>query len=323
MRITQNQILLIMPPEDNGGKLRELLVSEGYEVITVTSLVASLQKVSEADPNLIICHHQVGPYSGFRIFNSLQQVLALKEIPFLLYMKEFIKDDVLIGLEMGIDNFIIEPYEKHALLTKIKRQVKRQQRVKVLETERFKLYFESTPIAKFISENEKLTNINKEFIKLTEVDKSVTPLPALSEIFDFSENEQHELDLRKCFIGLKEYCVFKSVPLLHNKKAKFDIHIVLNDYFGKNIFTGEIIPVQNHNSTNGIYNKVVNDTEKPQVMLTEREKQVLELSGKGFSIKQIAEELGLSPRTIEKHRANIMEKTDTSSIIEAIYFLQE
>lgn len=322
MRITQNQILLIMPPEDNGGKLREIFISEGYEVITVTSLVASLQKVSEIDPCLIVCHHQVGPYSGFRIFNSLQQVLALKEIPFLLFMNDFVKEDVLIGLEMGIDNFIIEPYEKQALLAKVNRQIKRQQRVKVLETERFKLYFESTPIAKFISENEKLININKAFAHLTGLEKGSSALPELNDIFDFSANEVHELDLRKCIIGLKEYCLFKSVPLTENKKLKFDIHMVLNDYFGKNIFTGEIIPVQNGHSAVGSFMKE-KDTDKAQVTLTVREKQVLELSGKGLSIKQIAEELGLSPRTIEKHRANIMEKTETSSIIEALYFLQE
>lgn len=323
MQITQNQILLIMPPDDKGAILREILIGEGYEVITVTSLVASLQKVSEIDLNLIICHHQVGPYSGFRIFNSLQQVLALKEIPFLLFMKEFVKDDVLIGLEMGIDNFIIEPFEKQALVSKIERLIRRQQRVKVLETDRFKLYFESTPIAKFISENEKLININKAFAKITGIEKNSVPLPDLTDIFDFRENEVHELELRKCIIGLKEYCLFQSVPHRENKKLKFDIHMVLNDYFGKNIFTGEIIPIQNGNSAAGTFGKEEKDTDKPQVALTAREKQVLELSGKGLSIKQIAEELGLSPRTIEKHRANIMEKTDTSSIIEAIYFLQE
>jgi two-component system alkaline phosphatase synthesis response regulator PhoP len=55
------------------------------------------------------------------------------------------------------------------------------------------------------------------------------------------------------------------------------------------------------------------------IKLTTREKQILHLSSLGLPIKQIAAQLEVSQRTIEKHRANIMQKTDTNSIIEAIH----
>jgi len=50
--------------------------------------------------------------------------------------------------------------------------------------------------------------------------------------------------------------------------------------------------------------------------LTARECEVLEMIAKGLTTKQIAEALGLSPRTVESHRAAIGGKAGTSSTAE-------
>ena len=44
--------------------------------------------------------------------------------------------------------------------------------------------------------------------------------------------------------------------------------------------------------------------------LTQREKEVLKLIGEGYRSKEIADYLCISWKTVEKHRANIMEKLD-------------
>jgi DNA-binding CsgD family transcriptional regulator len=43
-------------------------------------------------------------------------------------------------------------------------------------------------------------------------------------------------------------------------------------------------------------------------MLTPREKDVLQMIGEGYSSKEIAQSFGLSVRTIDTHRSNIMRK---------------
>ena len=50
--------------------------------------------------------------------------------------------------------------------------------------------------------------------------------------------------------------------------------------------------------------------------LTAREEEVLNLLVQGLSSKQIASELGVSPRTVEVHRGRVMEKMDCRSIAE-------
>ena len=52
--------------------------------------------------------------------------------------------------------------------------------------------------------------------------------------------------------------------------------------------------------------------------LTPRERQVMQFIMSGMTSKQIAEQLGLSPRTIEVHRAHVMLKMGTKSLIQLV-----
>jgi two-component system response regulator FixJ len=52
--------------------------------------------------------------------------------------------------------------------------------------------------------------------------------------------------------------------------------------------------------------------------LTDRELEVLRLLVNGMLNKQVAAQLGISPRTVETHRANIMRKTRTENLPELV-----
>jgi len=54
--------------------------------------------------------------------------------------------------------------------------------------------------------------------------------------------------------------------------------------------------------------------------LTERERQVLELIVRGRSNKEIALELGISPKTVSVHRTNLMSKLNVQNTVELIHF---
>ncbi len=54
--------------------------------------------------------------------------------------------------------------------------------------------------------------------------------------------------------------------------------------------------------------------------LTPREQQVMRLLAEGLSAKGIAERLFISPKTVENHRANIMNKLDLHSAMELVRY---
>ena len=54
--------------------------------------------------------------------------------------------------------------------------------------------------------------------------------------------------------------------------------------------------------------------------LSEREREIFQLVAEGFSNKEIAGQLGISPGTVETHRARIMEKLDVHSAAEIVLY---
>ncbi|WP_030539933.1 response regulator FixJ [Sphingobium sp. DC-2] len=61
-----------------------------------------------------------------------------------------------------------------------------------------------------------------------------------------------------------------------------------------------------------------NDARARLNILTEREREVLDGLVEGLPNKTIAFDLGISPRTVEIHRANLMQKLEVKSLAEAL-----
>jgi DNA-binding NarL/FixJ family response regulator len=55
-------------------------------------------------------------------------------------------------------------------------------------------------------------------------------------------------------------------------------------------------------------------------LLSDREREVLQLMAEGHSSKSIAAVLGISPATVETHRSHVFEKLDLHSIAEAVLY---
>ena len=62
---------------------------------------------------------------------------------------------------------------------------------------------------------------------------------------------------------------------------------------------------------------------KPKVKLTKREKAILTLAMKGMKSKDIGDSLGISIRTVDKHRANIMQKCKVHNIVSLIQYVNK
>lgn len=59
---------------------------------------------------------------------------------------------------------------------------------------------------------------------------------------------------------------------------------------------------------------------KPPEKLTERELEVVKLLSQGLSKKEIADQLFISPRTVDAHRSHIMEKLQLKSTVELVKY---
>jgi two-component system, NarL family, response regulator NreC len=71
-------------------------------------------------------------------------------------------------------------------------------------------------------------------------------------------------------------------------------------------------------ASNVILEKCLASSDLPEPCLADRERQVLQLVAEGNTSKEIADELGISVKTAESHRAHVMEKLqihDTAGLV--------
>jgi two-component system, NarL family, response regulator NreC len=54
--------------------------------------------------------------------------------------------------------------------------------------------------------------------------------------------------------------------------------------------------------------------------LTKREKEIVSLVAEGYKNREVAEKLGISVKTVETHRANIMNKLALRNLAQLIYY---
>jgi len=62
---------------------------------------------------------------------------------------------------------------------------------------------------------------------------------------------------------------------------------------------------------------------EPVEPLTHREKEILKLIVQGYTNRQIGEELNISMRTVEGHRANLLEKLGLHTRVELVRYARE
>lgn len=86
---------------------------------------------------------------------------------------------------------------------------------------------------------------------------------------------------------------------------------------GGSYFSPEIIKV----ITRNLYqNKKIETKQKVIEQFTDREKQILQLICQGLNNEQIADTIHLSPKTIEKHKSSLFQKTQTLNTVNLVIY---
>lgn len=336
MKDSPIKIMLFDSSGERNSFLTKMLNEKGYQTETLKKIEPAIDRILNQRVDLIICANKVNDYSGFEVFNFLKKYLRHSGIPFFLVLDSFEKEVMLVGLELGIDNFIFTPINKLSLFYKIENQLSKRDELNIFETGNFKDYFHSSLVAMFFVTDNKIDSVNQAFCKLNNVcSNNVLEMP-VDSLFNIYEDKGNELNYRRFQNRITNECILHNVECCNNSVFIFDI----NFYRGKNQGTthvfAEIIPsvfnefVKNKNGTvvqefldvNNLSSELT-ENQDSEIKLTAREQQVFELSASGIPIKVIAGKLELSERTVEKHRANIMAKTNAKNMIEAIACIQK
>lgn len=110
--------------------------------------------------------------------------------------------------------------------------------------------------------------------------------------------------------GVEGY-MLKSAEIEEFEKA------ILKVNAGGNYFSDEIVSLLS-DKLNTLRKRKKQQSDLPK--FTDRESEVLALICKGFGNKQIAEKTFLSPKTIEKHKSSLFQKTGTYNTVNLVIY---
>ncbi|MGA8263426.1 MAG: response regulator transcription factor [Ignavibacteriaceae bacterium] len=170
--------------------------------------------------------------------------------------------------------------------------------------------------------------IDKYFKLIPDIIISDISMPKMSGIDAFAKIKKKEPLAKALFLSMYEgeeyiYSIYKAggSGLINKNIVKgellFAIKKVLegNYYFGAKIQARELDEIVTKYSTKKLFN-----LKKTNLILTDREMQVLSLIGEAKTSNDIAVQLDLSKRTVDTHRTNIMQKLNLKSLPELIRF---
>lgn len=129
------RILIVDDEETLCEVLKLNLESEGYEVDTALSAEEALL-MNLPDYSLILLDIMMGEISGIRLAKMLKADISTAHIPIIFCTARDSEDDMILGLNLGADDYIMKPYTIRNVIARVKTVLRRTSGHKSGETAR-------------------------------------------------------------------------------------------------------------------------------------------------------------------------------------------
>ena len=128
--------ILVVDDEENIRELvRYNLAREGYQVTTVGSGEEALKQVSSKPPDLIVLDLMLPGMDGFDVCRQLKNDSRTAHIPIVMLTVKGEESDIVVGLELGADDYITKPFSPKVLLARLKAVLRRREKEPVGEAD--------------------------------------------------------------------------------------------------------------------------------------------------------------------------------------------
>ncbi len=181
-----NKILLIEDNETIILGLEYLFKEEKLNLKIATNKKDAILAIEKEQFDLILLDIMLPDGNGFEIGKYVKKNF---ETPIIFLTAKDEEKDVVYGLELGADDYIIKPFRNRELITRIKNVLKRNQKNNILKCQNIKI---DTELGKVYNENNEIILTKLEYKILINLfinqNKLVTREEILSDIWDIAGN---------------------------------------------------------------------------------------------------------------------------------------
>ena len=122
-----NTILVVDDEQDIRELIRYNLAKEGYRVECVGSGEEALRRVRPTPPDLILLDLMLPGVDGLEVCKLLKAERRTAATPIIMLTAKGEDADVVSGLELGADDYVVKPFSPRVLIARIKAVLRRQE----------------------------------------------------------------------------------------------------------------------------------------------------------------------------------------------------
>lgn len=117
------KILVVEDEKSLSEPLAYLLRREGYEVSVVDNGLAAVDVVDQSPPDLMLLDLMLPGLAGTEV---CREVRNRSSLPIIMLTAKDSEVDIVVGLELGADDYVTKPYSSRELLARIKAVLRRR-----------------------------------------------------------------------------------------------------------------------------------------------------------------------------------------------------
>jgi DNA-binding NarL/FixJ family response regulator len=325
--------------------IQNILTSKKYDVCIANNGALGIQKAFEYNPDLILCDINMSTFDGYQVYNILKESSLIDQIPFIFVSGNSELQDIRFGLDLGADDYFVKPFNTASLVLSIEKKISKFKKLKEAGKHVFKALFQLSPNGIFLFDEHVIFDANPALIQFLGMEGKSMTAYSIENVIDPLSFQTIKDKIHRCSKGLLN-SFSETVFLKKADQKKIEVKLFISVYekfTGYSLMIGLVTLFKNKEEdeefdsdvlrvlkkedfvANGLPGKQLPEsfqkqTEQSQGFFSKRETEVLYLSMEGLPNKLIADKLSISDRTVEKHRANLMEKTNSKNIIEVIIY---
>jgi two-component system phosphate regulon response regulator PhoB len=123
--MAKEKILVVDDEPDILELIRYNLAKEGYLVTCVPTGEAAIHKVREVKPDLIVLDLMLPGADGLQVCRQFKNGIDTRDIPILILTAKAEDADIVLGLELGADDYVTKPFSPRVLLARVRAVLRR------------------------------------------------------------------------------------------------------------------------------------------------------------------------------------------------------
>ncbi|GAB4275972.1 MAG: response regulator [Deferrisomatales bacterium] len=121
------RVLVVDDEEDLLELLAYNLEGSGFQVDRATTGRAALDRVERRRPDLVVLDVMLPDLQGFEVLRILRTRESTRTLPVILLTARGEESDVLVGFELGADDYVVKPFSPRELLARVRAVLHRAQ----------------------------------------------------------------------------------------------------------------------------------------------------------------------------------------------------